>query len=148
VNDPVSLDTIPESYHGQASGVTATAEQGGGAFGIAVLYAIFHSTYLTQLSADINASKLPSLSAESGGALKAALQAAEQTGLNPSTFSSSVAQYLLVARDASDRGYAVTFLAMAFLAVLGFAAVAWLVRKPPAPAAENDREPVRGISPA
>ena len=42
VNDPVSLDSIPEADHGQASGVSATAEQGGGAIGIAVLYALFH----------------------------------------------------------------------------------------------------------
>ncbi|MDQ6899841.1 MAG: MFS transporter [Candidatus Dormibacteraeota bacterium] len=148
VNDPVSLDTIPEAHHGQASGVTATAEQGGGAIGIAVLYAVFHSTYLAQLSADISAENLPSLSPESGRALKAALQAAEQTGLNPSTFDSSLAQYLLVARDASDHGYAVTFLAVAFLAIVGCAAAAWLVRKPPEPVAEDDgAAPAAAISP-
>ena len=36
VNDPVSLDSIPEADQGQASGVSATAEQGGGAIGIAL----------------------------------------------------------------------------------------------------------------
>lgn len=41
VNDPVTLDSIPEADHGQAAGVAATAEQGGGALGIAILYAIF-----------------------------------------------------------------------------------------------------------
>jgi hypothetical protein len=34
VNDPVSLDTIPDQSQGQASGVSTTAEQFGGALGI------------------------------------------------------------------------------------------------------------------
>src|SRR5215211_3266703 len=37
-NDPVSLDSIPDADAGQASGVSATAEQFGGALGIAALY--------------------------------------------------------------------------------------------------------------
>jgi MFS family permease len=41
VNDPVSLDTLPERSHGQASGVSATAEQFGGAVGISVLFWCF-----------------------------------------------------------------------------------------------------------
>ncbi|MGE3141407.1 MAG: MFS transporter, partial [Thermoleophilia bacterium] len=34
-NDPVTIDMLPGRTHGQASGVSATAEQGGGAIGIA-----------------------------------------------------------------------------------------------------------------
>jgi EmrB/QacA subfamily drug resistance transporter len=49
VNDPVTLDSIDEADQGQASGVAATAEQGGGAIGIAVLYAVFHAVYVGQL---------------------------------------------------------------------------------------------------
>src|SRR6202012_4165787 len=56
VNDPVSLDTVPESDHGQASGVAATAEQFGGAVGIAGLYLIFHAVYLGRLTAAISGS--------------------------------------------------------------------------------------------
>jgi hypothetical protein len=37
VNDPVSLSDVPEAAQGQAAGVSATAEQFGGALGIAVL---------------------------------------------------------------------------------------------------------------
>ena len=46
VNDPVSLSDVPEAAEGQAAGVSATAEQFGGALGIAVLYLIFHTTYV------------------------------------------------------------------------------------------------------
>ena len=48
-NDPVTLDSIDEADHGQASGVSATAEQGGGALGIALLYALFHTAYVDRL---------------------------------------------------------------------------------------------------
>ncbi len=34
VNDPVGLDSVPAADHGQASDVSATAEQGGRAIGI------------------------------------------------------------------------------------------------------------------
>lgn len=51
VNDPVSLSDVPEADHGQAAGVSATAEQFGGSLGIAVLYLIFHTTYVAQLHA-------------------------------------------------------------------------------------------------
>jgi EmrB/QacA subfamily drug resistance transporter len=130
VNDPVSLDSVPESDHGQASGVAATAEQGGAAVGVAVLYALFHNVYLQQLGAQIATQRLPTLDPLSARTLKDALQAAEQTGLNPRTFNSSVAEYLSAARTASDHGYAAAFLAAAVLAVAGLVAAAWLVRKP------------------
>ena len=66
VNDPVTLDTIPHRDHGQASGVSATAEQFGGALGIAVLYSIFHATHLDQLVERIDRSSLPNLTQASG----------------------------------------------------------------------------------
>lgn len=133
VNDPVSLDMLPEVDHGQASGVAATAEQGGGAIGIAVLYALFHGVYVQQLGAQISAQQLPALSPTAAQLLKSSLEAAEQTGLNPSTFNSSVAEYLIAARTASDHGYAAAFAAAAVLAFLGLAAVARFVRKPSQP---------------
>jgi hypothetical protein len=66
VNDPLSLDTVPESDHGQASGVAATAEQFGGAVGIAGLYLIFHASYIRWLDSDIARSPLPGLTAGAG----------------------------------------------------------------------------------
>ena len=59
VNDPVTLDTLPAADGGQASGVSATAEQFGGAIGIAALYLLFHTTYVNTLTATISSSPLP-----------------------------------------------------------------------------------------
>jgi EmrB/QacA subfamily drug resistance transporter len=131
VNDPVTLDTIPERDHGQASGVSATAEQFGGAFGIAVLYAIFHSAYVGDLHERINSGPLPDLSDARYEVLRTTLQSAESVGLHWQTLDVSIQPYVLVAGRAADHGYATTFYAVAVLALLGAALVAWLVRRPP-----------------
>jgi EmrB/QacA subfamily drug resistance transporter len=131
VNDPVSLDTIPEKDHGQASGVSATAEQGGGAIGIALLYAVFHHAYLAGLYQEVAQRGLPALTPETASQLRDSLYAAEQTGLDPSTFDASVSEYLLVARAASASGYTVVFIATTVIALIGLVVTAALVRKPP-----------------
>jgi EmrB/QacA subfamily drug resistance transporter len=136
VNDPVSLDTVPERDHGQASGVSATAEQGGGAVGIALLYALMHVTYLQSLYDGVAERGLPALSAEAGSQFRDAIEGAEQTGLRPETFDPRFAEYLLIADRASDHGYMVAFLAMSVLAVVGVVTSAWLVRRPPSPDTE------------
>jgi MFS family permease len=129
-NDPVSVDTVPESEHGQASGVSATAEQGGGAIGIALLYALFHQTYLSRLEHLVDVDRnLKDLTAKSAIALRNALEAAEQTGLRPKHFDPALYDYLFPARAASQHGYAVAFVAASVIAVLGLIAVALLVRK-------------------
>ena len=130
VNDPVSLDTVPDADHGQASGVSATAEQGGGAIGIALLYALFHGTYVARLGDEITARGLPPLSGTSGNALKSSLEAAEQTGLHPATFDPALVRYLLPARAASDFAYSATFLAVTLVGLIGAAVAVTLVRRP------------------
>jgi hypothetical protein len=129
VNDPVTLDSIEETRHGQASGVSATAEQGGGAIGIAVLYGLFHAVYVWQLHVQIAVQHLPRLDPRASALLKESLLAAEQTGLNPSTFNSAVAPYLRAARTASEHGYAAAFLATAVLGLAGVIVAALLVRR-------------------
>lgn len=141
VNDPVSLDTIPESDQGQASGVSATAEQGGGAIGIALLYAVFHTAYIARLNTLIDTdSTIPDLDVASSSALKQALLDAEQTGLRPDHFDQSVRMYLRAAQEASDFGYTVTFLGVSVLSLIGAVAVAALVRKPPTTQQEHPTE--------
>jgi len=83
VNDPVSLDTVPESDHGQASGVSATAEQFGGAVGIAGLYLVFHATYLNRLQSAIARSPLPRMTVQQGVQFKNALYAAKTRDCSP-----------------------------------------------------------------
>ena len=129
VNDPVSLDSVPPESHGQVSGVSATGEQFGGALGLAALYVAFHTTYVDQLENLIAASSLADLTGQQLQRLRSDLEAAENTGLDPSTFDPALAQYLDLAFDASALGYAVAFGASAVIALLGVIASALLVRR-------------------
>ena len=124
-NDPVSLDSIAERDQGQASGVSATAEQFGGALGIAVLYSIFHATYLDRMT-DL----APDLTERTGTILKDTLQTAEASGLKVPSADPALLRYLEAAQDASNQGYVVTFITVAVLATIAGGLVAWLVRKP------------------
>lgn len=134
VNDPVSLDTVPERDHGQASGVSATAEQFGGALGIAVLYLAYHTTYVANLHRIIDSGPLADLTTQQYERLRDDILAAEQTGLDPSRFDASLRSYLISAFDASIWGMSVAFLAVTLLAAVALILVAHLVRKPPEPA--------------
>ena len=130
VNDPVSLDSIPEADQGQASGVAATAEQGGGAIGIALLSAVCHTVYVSELHSRVDRGPLADLSDAQYQALRNDLEAAEQTGLNPDHFDPALAAYLIPARSAASAGYATAFLVVTAIAVLGLLVSAWLVRRP------------------
>ena len=130
VNDPVSLDQIRPRDHGQASGVSATAEQFGGAVGIAVLYSVFHGAYLNDLYDKVDRSSLPDLTTTTAAALRDALGAAEATGLRPDSFDPRLREYVDVAEQASNHGYVITFLVVSGLAVAAAGLVGWLVRKP------------------
>ncbi|GAA1401755.1 multidrug resistance protein Stp [Pseudonocardia kongjuensis] len=130
VNDPVGLDTVPGRDHGQASGVSATAEQGGGAIGIALLYAVFHHTYLARLHEEVALRGLAPLTDTTGAALRSDLEAAEQTGLDAHRFDEGTVAYLEAARTASDHGYRIVFVAVVVIGVLGMVTSALLVRGP------------------
>jgi MFS family permease len=130
VNDPVSLDTVPEESHGQASGVSATAEQFGGALGISVLYAVFHVTYVAKEHANIDASPLKNLTPAQYAQLKDDIVASEQTGLHPTTFDPAFVDYLRAVLDASNWGFSMAFLATTLLALAGMVTVWRSVRKP------------------
>ena len=129
VNDPVTLDMVATPNQGQASGVSATAEQFGGAVGIAALYVAFHTSYLSRLTGSIARSTLPDLTARQSLQFKNALTAAEQTGLRPKSFDVHLERYLPLARSASNHGYAVAFVTVSVLAVIAIVLVARLVRK-------------------
>jgi EmrB/QacA subfamily drug resistance transporter len=132
VNDPVSVDEIPQADQGQASGVSATAEQFGGALGIAILYSIFHGSYIDRLHANVDASPLSNLTEAQYAQLRHTLESAEATGLHLQAIDPFMRGYVLIARGAAQHGYVMTFVAVAVIAAVGAALVAWLVRKPPA----------------
>lgn len=131
VNDPVSLDMVPERDQGQASGVSATAEQGGGAIGIAALYAVFHAAYFDRLGHLIETSPLPDLTPRQSRALDAGLEEAERSGLKPDHFDPEFVGYLELTRDASEFGYMIVFAAVVVIGLVGVFAVLRLVRPPP-----------------
>lgn len=137
-NDPVSLDSIPAEDEGQASGVSATAEQGGGAIGIAVLYALFHTAYVNRLHDVVDSGPLAALSDQQYAQLRSALESAEQTGLRPDHFDPAFVPYLRSTYEASQHGYVTVFLAVAAIGALGAVVTAWLVRRP-APVADPAR---------
>lgn len=129
INDPVTLDTLPSKHHGQASGVSATAEQFGGALGIALFYLAFHSSYVHRLHELLPQGKAYPSDAELVQ-LKAAIIQAEQTGLRPASFNPELTQFLGAAERAADFGHAVVFLCVSVLAGVGLILVLWLVRRP------------------
>lgn len=129
INDPVTLDTLPTKDHGQASGVSATAEQFGGALGIACLYLLFHNAYVHKLH-----ELVPQGAAYPSNAellrLKEAIIQAEQTGLRPTTFNPQLSEFLIPAQRAADFGHAVVFLSVSALAIIGCLVAAKLVARP------------------
>lgn len=131
VNDPVSLDTVPASDHGQVSGVSTTAEHFGGAVGIAALYVVFHATYVHQLHSKVSSIALPDMTRQQSEQFRNAVAEAIGTGVRPNTFNPSVGPYLLPARAASEDGYSAAFLAVSVLCVVALVLIIRLIRKPP-----------------
>jgi EmrB/QacA subfamily drug resistance transporter len=131
VNDPVSLDMVPASDHGQVSGVSTTAEHFGGAIGIAVLYLVFHATYVHRLHSDVSSSALADMTRQQSEQFKNAVTAAVGSGLQPNSFDSSLTPYLLPARAASEDGYSAAFIAVSVLCLMALVLIIRLVHKPP-----------------
>ena len=129
VNDPVSLDSVPKANHGEVSGVSATAEQFGGALGISLLFVILQTSYVARLHALIDESSLSDLSSEQYAQFHKAMDQAEQTGLNFQNFDPSFQPYLQTAYDAGTFGYVITFAATGLIAVLGVVSSLLLVRR-------------------
>jgi EmrB/QacA subfamily drug resistance transporter len=144
VNDPVSLDTVPETDHGQASGVSATAEQFGGAIGIAGLYLVFRASYLHWLYADISRGSLAALTHQQGLQFKNALTNAESVGLRPSSVGSALEKYLGPAQSASENGYSVAFLTVSAACLVAMFLMIRLVRKPPPESGQAPATPEGG----
>jgi EmrB/QacA subfamily drug resistance transporter len=129
VNDPVSLDSVPQRDHGQASGVSATAEQFGGALGIALFFLVFHSSYVQRLHTLIDGSSLRNLTDAEYATMRDDIQSAEQTGLDPTQFPAEFQDYLPLAFQASAFGYTMAFAGVIVVAAAGVISSALFVRK-------------------
>lgn len=130
VNDPVSLDQVDPSNHGQASGVSATAEQFGGALGIALLYLVFHTVAVQRLYSNVDTSSLPDLTSSQYLQLRDDIVSAEQTGLQPRSFDPQFVDYIDDIIDASNWGMTAAFLAVTVLSVGAMALMLYFVRRP------------------
>ena len=99
-------------------------------FGIALLYAVFHTAFIGHLDDMVERSPIPDLDRSTTSALTHALTAAEAVGLKPDQFDSNLRRYLSPARHASEYGYTAVFLTVSLLAALGAVVAAVLVRRP------------------
>jgi hypothetical protein len=96
-----------------------------------VLYLVFHTTYVARLHVNIDRGPLPDLDAGQYERLRADIIAAESTGLDPDHFDPLLSPYLGAARTAAEWGYAVAFLCVTLLGVLG-CVLAWRTKRAPA----------------
>lgn len=125
VNDPTAIDPVPERDHGQAAGVCDTAEQVGGALGLATLATLYHTSFLSRYQHTEAFTQATKALREK---FYVQIQAAEATGLDVAQFEPAERALVEAAREASLFGYRVSFLAVAVIAGLG-ALVMWaLVR--------------------
>jgi len=126
VNDPTAIDPIPPRDHGQAAGVSDTAEQVGGALGLATLATLFHSAFIARYEASTAFGQATQSTREK---FYVQIQASEATGLDITQFEPAEQALAFAARDATAFGYRISFIAVGIIAAIG-AVIMWaLVRK-------------------
>jgi EmrB/QacA subfamily drug resistance transporter len=131
VNDPVGMNAVDEEDQGEAAGIINTAEQLGGALGIAILGAVQLTTYYSVLNDKISDKNIVP-SAEDIGQAKQFIAEAMERGIRnvppPNPRIASVYQDFI---DAHGESFRVAFVASAIIALVG-AVASWLfVRKVP-----------------
>jgi EmrB/QacA subfamily drug resistance transporter len=130
VNDPVGMNAVSDDDRGQAAGIINTAEQLGGAIGIAGLGALQLTYYFHLLYAKLAAQGIHPTAAESA-TVHAFIARAEQQGLH------NVPQNKIVQKVFDDlvhshaHSFQVAFFASAGVALAGAIACALLVRHEP-----------------
>jgi hypothetical protein len=112
------------SSHSPSAGTTADGTGAPSAHGIALLYLVFHATYVAQLHAIINRGPLADLDQAQYERLRADLIAAESTGLKPKLFDPLLSPYLDAPGTAAAWGYAAAFLCVTLLGIFG-SVLAW-----------------------
>lgn len=130
VNDPVGMNAIDDSEQGQAAGIINTAEQVGGAIGIAILSAIQLSYYLDRLYERLAAERIVPTAAEVEQ-VHVYLAQAEQFGLRNVPTTPVVRAVYNDLIQAHAQSFQVIFYVSAALALIGAVASAALVRSVP-----------------
>lgn len=133
VNDPTGLTAVPEQDQGQGSGMINTAEQMGGALGIAILTAVMLGYYWGRIEQRIESlgyGKVTQGEIQQG---RDFILKVEQEGRQNVEASGDVPEKIrYVLKDIVDlhaQAYEVAFLAAGFIALLGALACFVLVRK-------------------
>jgi len=130
VNDPVGMNAIDDSEQGQAAGIINTAEQVGGAIGIAVLSAVQLGYYFNHLYERFAVENIVHTAAQAHEVHDYIAQA-KQFGLRNVPTTPVVQEVYDDLNQAHAQSYQFTFYVSAALAPVGAVASFALVRKVP-----------------
>ena len=128
VNDPTGLNAVPRDDRGQAAGVINTAEQLGGAIGIAGLTTILFTTYFDRLDSYAS-SRGVQVTAEEIERFRAFILRVEEVGIADVRETPFIRRALPLATDSFVHAFEVTMLVVAGIALLGAVCSFVLVRK-------------------
>jgi EmrB/QacA subfamily drug resistance transporter len=128
VNDPTGLTAVPAKDQGQGAGMINTAEQMGGALGIAILSAVMLEVNIHKLYDKLHELGIHATSADANHAKEFILQA-EEKGRDHAVATGKIKFVLGDIIDAHVTAYEVTFFVAAGIALLGALACFLLVRK-------------------
>ena len=131
VNDPVGMNAVGEDDQGEAAGIINTAEQLGGALGIAILGAIQLTTYYSFLFGKLDRSGIVPTAQDTATAKQFIEEAMEKGIRNVAPPNDRIAQVYSVFIDAHAESFRVAFVVSAVIALLGALASWILVRKVP-----------------
>ena len=130
VNDPVGMNAVADEDRGQAAGIINTAEQLGGAIGIAGLGALQLSYYFHQLYARLTSRGIHPTAAESQ-TVRDFIAKAEQQGLHSVPQNSIVRSVYTDLVQSHAHSFEIAFYASSGIALVGAIACAILVRGQP-----------------
>jgi EmrB/QacA subfamily drug resistance transporter len=128
VNDPTGLTAVPEKDQGQGAGMINTAEQLGGALGIAVLTAVLLDFYLHRLDEKLAERGIHPTEAEVDQGREFILQVEEQ-GRNQTVAEGKIRYVLEDIVNEHVAAYELTFFVAGGIALLGALACLILVRR-------------------
>ncbi len=131
VNDPVGMNAVDEEDQGEAAGIINTAEQLGGALGIAILSAVQLTTYFTFLNGKLDDKSIVPSTDDVSQARQFISEAMEKGMRNVTPPNDRIARVYQDFIDAHGESFRLAFVASAVIALLGALASWILVRKVP-----------------